>query len=91
MNIIKTPTIMKQNPLIIAEFEKSFSEVDYDIVNILLHSLQNELLLDGDTIDLFNYNKVLNRKVLIRASTFKNLGKFGKNANKDIFNSLKKM
>lgn len=91
MNMIKAPTIMKQNPLIMAEFEKAFSEVDHDVVNILLHSLQNELKLDGSNMDLFNYEKIINRKVVIGASTFKELGKFGKNSNKDIFESLKKI
>lgn len=91
MTMIKAPTIMKQNPLIMAEFEKAFSEVDHDVVNILLHSLQNELKLDGSSMDLFNYEKILNRSVTIRASTFKELGKFGVNASKDIFESLKKI
>lgn len=89
--MIKTPTIMKHNPLIMAEFEKAFSEVDHDVVNILLHSLQNELKLDGSNMDLFNYQKMLDRKVLIRSSKFKELGKFGVNANKEIFESLKKI
>lgn len=91
MTMIKAPMIMKQNPLIMAEFEKAFSEVDHDVVNILLHSLQNVLKLDGDSVNLFNYEKIKNRKVAIAASTFKELGKFGKNSNKDIFESLKKI
>ncbi|MGE4396062.1 MAG: RepB family plasmid replication initiator protein [Sulfurimonas sp.] len=89
--MIKTPTIMKQNPLIMAEFEKAFSEVDHDVVNILLHSLQNELKLDGDSINLFNYEAIKNREVLIAASTFKTLGKFGVNSNAEIAESLKKI
>jgi hypothetical protein len=89
--MIKTPTIMKQNPLIMAEFEKAFSEVDHDIVNILLHSLQNNLLYDGANINLINYKQVLNRKIVISAPTFKELGKFGVNANDQIFEALKKI
>lgn len=91
MRMIKTPTIMKQNPLIMAEFEKAFSEVDHDVVNILLHSLQNDLLLDGANINLINCNQVLNRTVSISASRFKELGQFGKNANEYIFEALKKI
>jgi hypothetical protein len=82
---------MKQNPLIMAEFGKALSEVDHDVVNILLHSLQNELKLDGASIDLFNYDKIFDRKVVLKASDFKELGKFGKNANEAIFESLKKI
>lgn len=89
--MIKTPTIMKQNPLIMAEFEQAFSEVDHDVVNILLHSLQNELMLDDANIDLFNYKEIHNREVLISASTFKRMGKFGKNYNSGIAESLKKI
>ena len=90
--MLKAPTIMKQNPLIFAKFEQAFSEVEHDIVNILLHSLQNDLLLsDGSNIDLFNYGKIPDRKVTIRASTFKKLGKFDKGSNKDIFDSLVKI
>ena len=89
--MLKTPTVMKQNPLILAEFEKAFSEVDHDVVNILLHSLQNEYLLDNTNINLLNYKDIMDRKVIIQASTFKNLGKFGKNANKEIFESLAKI
>lgn len=89
--MIASPTIMKQNPLILAEFERAFSEVDHDVVNILLHSLQNELKLDNSTIDLFNCEQILDRKVLIRARKFKDHGKFGINANKDIFESLMKI
>lgn len=90
--MIKTPIIMKQNPLIFAEFEKAFSEVDHDVVNILLHALQNELLFsDGSKMDLVNYEKIPNRTVKIRAGKFKVLGKFGKNGNQEIFHSLKKI
>jgi hypothetical protein len=89
--MIKTPTIMKQNPLIMAEFEKAFSEVDHDVVNILLHSLQNDLLLDGANMNLINYKQALNRTVSISSSRFKELGKFGVNANEDIFQALRKI
>lgn len=84
--------IMKQNPLIMAEFEKAFSEVDHDVVNILLHTLQNILKVgENDSLNLFNYEKLQQRKVVISAASFKELGQFGKNANEYIFDSLKKI
>lgn len=84
--------IMKQTPLIMAEFEKAFSEVDHDVVNILLHTLQNILKVgESDSLNLFNYEKLQQRKVVISAASFKELGKFGKNANEYIFESLKKI
>ena len=89
--MIKTPTIMKQNPLILAEFQKAFSEVDHDLLNALLHIIQNEHRLDGEKVTLFNYEKITERKVIIPASRFKELGNFGINANKQIFESLKKI
>lgn len=91
MCMIKAPTIMKQNPLIMAEFEKAFSEVDHDVINILLHELQNEYSLDGSRMDLFNYSKILDRKVVIPAKKFKDLGRFGKNSRENIYQSLKKI
>jgi len=91
MSMISNPIIMKQNPLILAEFEKAFSEVDHDVVNILLNELQNVFKIEENRMDLFNYEKVLDRKIIIPASRFKELGKFGVNATDNIFNSLKKI
>ena len=91
MCMIKAPTIMKQNPLIMAEFRDAFSDVDHDVVNVLIHALQNELLLDNMNIDLFNYKDIVNRTVSIRASKFKEFAKLGKNSNKLLFESLKKI
>lgn len=90
-NIRYNSTIMKQNALILAELTKAFSEVDHDVVNILLHALQNELMIEESHINLFNYEKIFTRTIKIRASTFKELGKFGVNANQNIFESLKKI
>ena len=91
MCMIKTPIVMKQNPLILAEFEKAFSEVDHDLLNALLHIMQNEHRLDGQKVTLFNYEKITERKVIIPASRLKELGKFGVNANQKIYESLKKI
>lgn len=84
-------TIMKQNSLILSKWKEELDSIDMRIVNVLIHSLQNELTIDKKKLDLFNYEQILKRKVYIRASTFKNNGNFGINANKEIFDSLVKI
>jgi hypothetical protein len=84
-------TIMKQNSLILAKWKEELDSIDIRIVNVLIHSLQNELTIDNQKLNLFNYVQVMKRKVYIRASTFKENGNFGINSNKEIFESLLKI
>lgn len=84
-------TIMKQNPLILAEFQKTLSEVDHDVVNVLLHALQNKIKIEEENINLLTCNGIFDRIVKIPAKAFKQFGAFGINANEQIFQSLKKI
>jgi hypothetical protein len=84
-------TIMKQNALILAKWKQELDSIDLRIVNVLIHALQNELVIENENLNLFNYEKVIKRKVHIRSSTFKKNGNFGINANKEIFESLDKI
>lgn len=82
---------LKQNPLIMAEFEKSLGETDHDLLNAMLHIMQNVFEVELKRIDLLNYERIMDRKVIISAADLKKLGKFGKNSNEEMFKSLKKI
>lgn len=87
----KNLCIMKQNPLIFAEFSNAFGGMDRDVLNVLLYVLQSHLIIEEKNINLFNYQAIFSRTIRIRASLFKKKAKLGINANSDIFASLKKI
>lgn len=83
--------ILKQNPLILAEFNRAFSETQHDLLNGLLHIMQNVFEMDAEKLNLFTYNRIADRRVAISAADLKELGKFGVNANQYIFDALKQI
>jgi hypothetical protein len=83
--------IMKQNSLILAKYEQKLNSIDLRLVNILIHAQQNLLIIGTENINLFNYQQLKERKIMIKSKTIKEAGCFGVNANEDIFLSLKKI
>ncbi len=87
----KELTIMKQNPLILSSWNSDLETLDLKIVDFLINLLQNELVVHGGELTLFNYEQVINRKILVKASRFKDIIGSGKNSNELILQSLRKI